>query len=63
VANRCGVLLAEIAVNTVLRTIKGEPLGDVLYSIDSATVSLRTRADYVALAQRFRPATEIMIAR
>jgi hypothetical protein len=46
-----------------LRSIKGEPLGDVLYSTDSATVSLRTRADYVALAQRFRPATEIMIAR
>jgi hypothetical protein len=62
-ANRRGILFAEVAVDTVLRAIKGEPLGDGLYAIDSPTMPLRTEADHIELAQRTRPAMETMIAR
>jgi hypothetical protein len=63
VANHRGILLAELAVDTVLRAIKGEPLGDEPYIIDPPALSLRTRKDHVALAQRVRPEMEAMIAR
>jgi hypothetical protein len=62
-ANRRGILFAELAVDTVLRAITGEPLRDEPYVIESQAVSLRTKADYIVLAERARPAMEAMIAR
>jgi hypothetical protein len=63
VANRRGILFAELAVGAVLQVIKGEPLEAILYVVDSPMMRLRTRADYDALAQRVRPVVEAMVAR
>jgi hypothetical protein len=63
VANRRGILAAEIAVGVVMRAMKGERLEDAQYSIESSVITLRTRADYDNLIRRLRQPIEDMMTR
>jgi hypothetical protein len=62
-ANHHGFMLAELAVGIALEAIKGKRLGEPLHSIGSPTMSITSHTNYVALAQKTRPAMEAMITR
>ncbi len=60
-AHHQGILVAEILVDAVLRSVRGVSLDDAPLPIDSPLV--RTRTDLRALVARLRPPMDTMCAR